>query len=324
MLDWTGERFVPWAKEAAVAYEHLHRYAWVCERARNKRVLDLASGEGYGSAMLARFAAAVTGIDADGPAIQHARRKYVAPNLSFLQASIHQLPLAPGAMDLVVCFEALEHIEQQQELLNELKRVLAPGGVFAVSTPNKEIYRTNAPVNPYHVKELSFEEFDSLLKRHFRHVAHFAQRVLPASSIWAVSHGSGRVVREFSVSRQEGEFRFHDPAQSAGVYFIALASDAEPGVEAGSVLLDHSNEFYESTVQGKDEHIARQDEGIAWLRKNAAELQSTIDLQAKQLEALNQDRGRLEQELQEIHGSRAWKCIVKLRRLRGGHRGSKL
>ena len=55
MLDWTGERFVPWAKEAAVAYEHLHRYLWSSNFIEDKRVLDLASGEGYGGEILPRF-----------------------------------------------------------------------------------------------------------------------------------------------------------------------------------------------------------------------------------------------------------------------------
>ena len=57
MLEWTGERFVPWAKEPTVAYEHLHRYTWVSRLVKDKKVLDLASGEGYGTEILARDAA---------------------------------------------------------------------------------------------------------------------------------------------------------------------------------------------------------------------------------------------------------------------------
>ena len=123
MLEWTGERFVPWAREAAVAYEHLHRYAWASERVLGKSVADLASGEGYGAALLASHAASVVAVEIDGPSIAHAAGKYRIPNLRFVQASILQVPLASHAVDAIVCFEAIEHIEEHDELLAEVKRL---------------------------------------------------------------------------------------------------------------------------------------------------------------------------------------------------------
>src|SRR5688572_21943462 len=162
MLDWTGERFVPWVDEAAVAYEHLHRYFWVSGFVQGKRVLDLASGEGYGSNLLARTADFVVGIDIDAGAIRHASEKYTASNLQFLQASITEVPIAePHSFDVIVCFEAIEHIEAHQALLAEVKRLLKKEGLFVVSTPNKSVYNEHSEEhNPYHVKELSFDEFN--------------------------------------------------------------------------------------------------------------------------------------------------------------------
>src|SRR6185295_410464 len=93
MLDWTGERFVPWAKEAAVAYEHLHRYIWASSLVKGKRVLDLASGEGYGANMLARQASFVIGVDIDEEAIRHATDKYPGPNLQFIKGSVTAVPV---------------------------------------------------------------------------------------------------------------------------------------------------------------------------------------------------------------------------------------
>ena len=168
MLDWTGERFVPWAREPAVAYEHLHRYLWASGLARDKRVLDLASGEGYGAEILSREAAFVCGVDADETAVRHASEKYRCPNLQFLQGALTDVPIPEANnFDLVVCFEAIEHIREHEELIREVKRLLKPGGIFIVSTPNKEIYREGEPPNPFHVKELSFGEFDGLLSRSF-------------------------------------------------------------------------------------------------------------------------------------------------------------
>src|SRR5262245_66230488 len=94
MLEWTGERFVPWAKEPAVAYEPLHRYIWASSLVKNKRVLDLASGEGYGADILARDAAFVCGVDIDETAIRHASRTYLRPNLHFLTGSLECVPIS--------------------------------------------------------------------------------------------------------------------------------------------------------------------------------------------------------------------------------------
>src|SRR5215510_12230251 len=93
MLDWTGERFLPWAKEATVAYEHLHRYIWASNQVKGKRVLDLASGEGYGANLLAAEAAFVCGLDIDPQAVEHAARRYAGPNLQFLQGDITRVPI---------------------------------------------------------------------------------------------------------------------------------------------------------------------------------------------------------------------------------------
>ena len=76
MLEWTGERYLPWLEDASMNYEHLHRYAYAAEFVQNKRVLDLACGEGYGSYLLAQKATAVVGIDIDEQTIKDGRHKY--------------------------------------------------------------------------------------------------------------------------------------------------------------------------------------------------------------------------------------------------------
>ena len=169
LLNWTGERYLPWLEEAAIGYEHLHRYAYATQFVRNKRVLDLACGEGYGSYLLARTAESVVGIDIDENAIKHARNKYIKQNLEFKVGSITEVPIAGEHLfDVAVCFEALEHIEDHQKLLSEVKRLLTADGVFIVSTPNKTVY-TDEPQfnNPFHVHELYFDEFRELFRDAF-------------------------------------------------------------------------------------------------------------------------------------------------------------
>src|SRR5271157_1669541 len=138
MLEWTGERYVPWADDAVINYEHLHRYGLAKEFVKGKNVLDLASGEGYGSFMLSAKAHSVTGVDIDDLSIKHASSKYVKENLRFIKGSIIDVPVkGENRFDVVVCFEALEHIEDHDGLMKEVKRLLKADGIFIVSTPNK-------------------------------------------------------------------------------------------------------------------------------------------------------------------------------------------
>jgi len=82
-MEFTGERYVP-SLRGQIYYEHLHRYAIAARFCGGKRVLDIASGEGYGSALLARTAAEVVGVDIDRRSVDHARATYYAANLRFM------------------------------------------------------------------------------------------------------------------------------------------------------------------------------------------------------------------------------------------------
>ena len=109
--------------------EHWHRYHFAARAVAGKRVLDVACGEGYGTALLAQAAAEVTGVDLSAEAIEHASKAYAgARNARFVCAPCTRLPLADGSIDVAVSFETIEHIADQAPFLDELARVLAPGG----------------------------------------------------------------------------------------------------------------------------------------------------------------------------------------------------
>ncbi|MFZ4115249.1 MAG: rhamnan synthesis F family protein [Chthoniobacterales bacterium] len=183
-LEWTGERYVPQVR-GSIALEHLHRYAMASEFVQGKYVLDVACGEGYGSNMLARKAASVIGVDIDEKTIIHAQKKYRRSNLFFKQGSCTELPLSNHSIDIVVSFETIEHIAEHEKMLSEIKRVLKPGGILIISSPEKHEYtEVLNQHNQFHVRELYLNEFEAVLKRFFKHHKLLGQRMIYGSGIF--------------------------------------------------------------------------------------------------------------------------------------------
>ncbi|MBU6486049.1 MAG: methyltransferase domain-containing protein [Betaproteobacteria bacterium] len=184
----TGERFIPGAP-GEIAYEHCHRYAFARELARGRRVLDAACGTGYGSALMADVAASVVGIDIDAGVVADASAAYASrQNLRFEAASVSALPLPQASVDLVVSFETIEHIgaDDQARMLQEFARVLAPGGLLVLSSPNRVEYSdARSYRNPFHVRELDRDELAQLLGVDFAAQRWYRQRRYLGSALWA-------------------------------------------------------------------------------------------------------------------------------------------
>ncbi len=178
MSEFTGERLIPGEVDVNLFNEHMARYAFAARLAAGKRVLDAGCGTGYGSAELARLASSVVGADLAPEAVEFARAHYRAHNLRFEQASCTALPHPDASFDLVVAFEVIEHLNGWRQLLIEARRLLAPGGQFVVSTPNRLYYTESRGAegpNPFHVHEFDFDEFRAELSAVFPHVALFLE-----------------------------------------------------------------------------------------------------------------------------------------------------
>jgi ubiquinone/menaquinone biosynthesis C-methylase UbiE len=170
-MEHTGERFIPGKSPSAwTEAHHVSRYRFALKLAKGKRVLDLGCGVGYGAATLAQVAKSVLGGDISQEAIQFARKEYVASNLQFVQMDCRKLSLPADAFDLVVSFEVIEHVLEQEEMLSEVERVLADTGTFIVSTPDRVKYNRRMGRNEYHVRELTELEFLELLGSYFSNV----------------------------------------------------------------------------------------------------------------------------------------------------------
>ncbi|MFW0792631.1 class I SAM-dependent methyltransferase [Gordonia sp. CPCC 205515] len=163
-LALTGERTVPGIPEENYWFRrHEVAYAFVLDRCAGRDVLEAGSGEGYGAAMLATVASSVTCVDYDESAVEHTRRRY--PGLIVHQGNLIELPLPDASVDVVVNFQVIEHLWDQAAFVAECHRVLRPGGVLLMSTPNRVTFSPgrDTPLNPFHTRELNAAELTELL-----------------------------------------------------------------------------------------------------------------------------------------------------------------
>jgi SAM-dependent methyltransferase len=172
-LELTGERTLPDVPAENYWYRrHLAVYEWIADRVAGGRVLDMACGEGYGSSVLAQTAASVVGVDGNPEAHEHARLRYTRPGLSFQWGAVETYG-EPGSFDAVVFLQTIEHVVDPAAVLAHFRRLLAPGGVAYVSTPNVETLAPHGAVksdNPWHLREYRAEEFASLCRDAFGQV----------------------------------------------------------------------------------------------------------------------------------------------------------
>lgn len=234
-LTWTGERLTSEAG-GQVEIEHLHRYLLARDHCRGLDVLDVAAGEGYGTALLAQVAGSATGVEISGEAAAHAAREYVRPNLRYLQGDARKIPVGDASMDVVVSFETVEHLFEQDVFLGEIKRVLRPGGRLLMSSPNSEAYSPpGSEANPYHVRELSRSEFVDLVGRHFGHVRLLAQRPMLGSVLVSDGDQAGATV---TIERRGAAHFERGNGLVQALYFVAVASDAPLEPLANSVFIE--------------------------------------------------------------------------------------
>ncbi|MDX2145685.1 MAG: methyltransferase domain-containing protein [Rhodospirillaceae bacterium] len=180
-MQFMHERYVPGTWSKIAEYEHMPRYALAADLAQGKAVLDFGCGTGYGAAMVAGRAKAVTGLDIDAGALAWAREVHRNANLTFVQSADLGAGLPPVSFDLVTCFEMIEHVDHatQQSTVASIARVLKPGGVLVMSTPNPEVTKFY-DANPYHIREMTEAKFRELLAPHFPNIEILRQHLQPA------------------------------------------------------------------------------------------------------------------------------------------------
>jgi SAM-dependent methyltransferase len=279
--EFTGERVIPGQVDVNLWNEHLARYAFAARLCRNRRVLDVGSGTGYGAAALGANAALIAGMDIASDALAYSREHYSARNLRWVQASCLDVPFRDGSFDLVLAFEVIEHLTEWQKFLEEARRVLAPGGQFIVSTPNRLFYaetrRLSGP-NPFHEHEFEYEEFHAALKAVFPHVSLFLE-----------DHTEGILFKSVG-SRGAADVRLegHEQAPQEANFFVAVcAMTPQTGSPTFVYLPSSANLLRERGlhIQRLEGELRTKDE---WLAETKGEHQKLVAMFREQTTELEQ------------------------------------
>jgi SAM-dependent methyltransferase len=171
-MEFTGERLILDQASPAMFWEHMYRYKFALNYVRNLRVLDIASGEGYGLAALSEAGPQkVIGIDVSEAACRHAKLKY---GLDFRVGDAQKIPLESGSIDFIISFETIEHIENPDLFLSECVRILAKNGKMIFSTPNKNAEKVKKD-NEFHVRLYDLEEMVSKLSLYYSKIKIYSQ-----------------------------------------------------------------------------------------------------------------------------------------------------
>ena len=315
-LDNEGERYVPEEYRGTLTeVEHQARYSWAAQLAVDRDVLDAGCGVGWGTARMGRAGARrAVGVDIDGPALANARER-AGGSAEFVQGDLLALPFPDASFDLVICFEAIEHVEDPQRALDEIRRVVRPTGLAVVSSPNRGVYPAG---NPHHLHELTSQELEESLRGRFENVAMYRQQTHLAALL-ADDRADGQGDAEVEVAGHLYKTSRGRPGEE--LYTIGLASDGElPPACAVAVLGATGMHEYASALE-HEVMVAEAKSAAAQAEADAALQRS--DVLARSLEEERRARQEVERWLADLRASVSWRVTSPLRAAKRAARGGR-
>jgi len=177
------ERIVPGTDSFDIGYAvHIKRYEFAKDNINSHqikgKVLDVGCGTGYGTAYLSDyFHGEVIGIDINNSAIDFAKKYFESSRVNFKTMDAQNLKFVPKSFNAIIALEVIEHVDDPEKMLKDIKKILTKKGLLIISTPNKKISSPGLKKlkNPYHKKEFTQEEFEKILERYFSEVTIFGQ-----------------------------------------------------------------------------------------------------------------------------------------------------
>lgn len=300
-LEYTGERLVPeCARDDLIFFEHYSRYIFASQFVKDKIVLDIACGVGYGSELLlTKGARQVIGVDMDPATISYAKRNYQREGIEFILGDAQKISLADNSIDVVVSFETIEHLNDFEQFLSEIHRVLSSQGSCIISTPNIEEF----PGNQFHTKEFGIEEFKNVLSKHFKDVEIYYQNNMLASSISTRSFlDQDQLEEEYKIRT----YRCGKIDLNESMFVLAVCSDSAIPKFEENILIDSGKELKK-------------------LQSDIKELDATCREAVDQKGKLEEKNMLLSRELHEalceidrIHASASWRLSKPVRVVKPG------
>lgn len=291
----TGERMIPAYHKGKLVYgEHIVRYEAVLPIVKNKTVLDIASGSGYGTEIIATQAKKVFGVDVDKEAVKYATLNFGRKNIDFLLGDGKDIPLEDGTVDVVTSFETLEHIEDYNHFMAEVKRVLKPDGLLVLSTPNDVEFPEGAH---FHLHEFEKKELESLVSKYFTNAKPYFQATWIYNAILTESQMSTEVLVDIPT-------RNLAPVNTdKALYFFMLCSNRKISEEV--LPLSAISEHW--STRKALEHNQEMD---AYIRKTIKHFQKILAAKEDQIEKLI--AAASEPKPNEDKKSKVWKFIKKV------------
>ena len=295
-LEDTGERMIPAYHKTHMVYgEHIVRYSSILECVKGKKVLDIASGSGYGTALLASSASHVTGVDIDKGAIKYAKANYSLDNVDFVLGSGVEVPLKDNIFDVVVSFETIEHIDDYRTFLSEVKRMLKPDGLFILSTPNDVEFPES---NHFHVHEFQQAELEKVVKKYFKNF----KTHLQATWLYNAILDEHQLNKEWDMPIRT--IQTAPVPTTRAIYFQLLCSnrDITETIEPLGAISEHWSE-------------RRKQENDAAIREHIEEQGRIIRHLENELKTQKDITNHTSNELASIKSSKAWQVLRGVRNL---------
>lgn len=177
MIYGKAERWVNGFMTKIVENEHIDRYNFILNYVKNKSILDIACGCGYGSYMMLKFghAGSVCGVDIDENAIKYGNYRYHDKNIQRFACNALEFNYNKN-FDIIVSFETIEHVANYEGLINKFYDLLDINGILFISTPISK-YTTKIPLNSFHEIEWNFFDFHKLFSNKFKIEDIFLQNI---------------------------------------------------------------------------------------------------------------------------------------------------
>lgn len=165
-MKFTGERFLLGGSSNRTKADAVVKYLFASFFTREKKVLDIACGSGFGTFFLAQEAHEVEGVDVSSDAVEYAKNNFSRDNIKFQVGDALTYQYPNNYFDTIVSFQTIEHLDDPKKFLELLKNALKDDGSIILATPNKKIVSpfTKEPIGEFHKFEFYKKELNKIVE----------------------------------------------------------------------------------------------------------------------------------------------------------------